>query len=160
MAFYLMHSAGKYLLVYDADCGACTRFRRIVEWLDVRERLDYMSLIQADELGLLDSIPAFRRHKSFHLISTSREIESASDAVLRLISLLPFGNFTDSLIRFSSPKSQQIVNFLYTTLSRLHSVGSCAYKTNAAGLIAETRELQELKDDKIGRRFAESPLLS
>jgi predicted DCC family thiol-disulfide oxidoreductase YuxK len=50
-------SSSKYILAYDADCGPCTKFRRIVDILDKYERIDFISLTKADEEGLLDNIP-------------------------------------------------------------------------------------------------------
>ena len=49
-----------YLLVYDADCGPCTKFKRAVDWLDKYNHLRYASLVDADACGLLNSIP---KHK-------------------------------------------------------------------------------------------------
>ncbi len=115
------------MLVYDADCGPCSIFKSGVDWLDLYNRLRFISLADADEQGLLNSIPRWRRHKSFHIISPGDKISSGANAIPILLAILPFGRFASSLIlRF--PPGRHIVNFLYSTLSRLHDTGSCSYK--------------------------------
>ncbi len=117
----------KYLLVYDTDCGPCNRFRNAVDWLDKYNRLEYVSLHGADELGLLDRIPKNRRHRSFHLISPAGKLSSGSYAIPILVTLFPLGRCSAALIN-KAPRGQNIVNFVYTTLSRLHDDGSCSYQ--------------------------------
>jgi predicted DCC family thiol-disulfide oxidoreductase YuxK len=114
----------KYLLVYDSDCGPCTRFKNVISWLDKYKHLEYSSLARADELNLLYQIPKTRRFSSFHLISPQGEISSGSFAIPNLIELLPLGRVVTALIR-KIPRGQSVVSFIYTTLSRLHGVGSC-----------------------------------
>ncbi len=91
----------KHVLVYDKDCGNCSRLKRIVNSLDAHRRLDCLSLVEADESGLLDSVPRSRRHRSFHLIYPGGRVISGSAAVAELVSLPMF--------------------------SRLHDSGSCSY---------------------------------
>jgi predicted DCC family thiol-disulfide oxidoreductase YuxK len=57
-------SSSKYILAYDANCGPCTKFKRIVDILDKYERIDFISLTKADQEGLLGSIPVRQRYKS------------------------------------------------------------------------------------------------
>ncbi len=116
----------KHVLVYDKDCGSCSRFKRIVNLLDGRKRLDYLSLTEADEYGLLDPVPRSRRHRSFHLVYPGGRVISGSAAVPELISLLPSGRVASFLIR-QAPGGRKIVNLIYTTFSRLHDSGSCSY---------------------------------
>jgi len=73
-------SSYKNILAYDADCGPCTKFKRIVDILDKCERIDFISLTKADQEGLLDKIPVHQRFKSFHLIFPQGETKSGSDA--------------------------------------------------------------------------------
>jgi predicted DCC family thiol-disulfide oxidoreductase YuxK len=82
-------SSSKYILAYDANCGPCTKFRRIVDILDKYERIDFISLTKADREGLLDEIPVHQRYKSFHLIPPKGEPKSGSDAILELVAILP-----------------------------------------------------------------------
>jgi len=116
----------KHVLVYDKDCGNCSRFKRVVSTLDAHKRLDYLSLVEADEYRLLDSIPRSRRHRSFHLIYREGRVISGSAAVPELISLLPSGRAVSFLIR-RAPGGRKIVNLIYSMFSRLHDTGSCSY---------------------------------
>ena len=127
----------KHVLVYDKDCGSCSRFKRIVNFLDGHKRLDYLSLTEADEYGLLDPVPRSRRHRSFHLIYPGGRVTSGSAAVPELISLLPSGRAASFLIR-QAPGAKKIVNLIYTTFSRLHDSGSCSYP-DASGFQEDER---------------------
>ena len=42
-------SSSRYILAYDADCGPCTRFAHIVNSLDKNEKIDFISLVVADQ---------------------------------------------------------------------------------------------------------------
>jgi predicted DCC family thiol-disulfide oxidoreductase YuxK len=119
-----------YLLAYDADCGPCTRFKCLVDFLDAYHKIDFLSLTDADEHGLLNRIPKSRRFESFHLISSTNEyIQSGSDALLDLIGLFPLGRAISKIIIFF-PGGKQLVKFLYYTFSRLHNSSSCHLNDN------------------------------
>jgi predicted DCC family thiol-disulfide oxidoreductase YuxK len=122
----------KHVLVYDKDCGNCSRFKRIVDSLDAHRRLNFLSLVDADESGLLDSVPRSRRHSSFHLIYPGGRVISGSAAVPELASLLPCGRGVSFLI-CEAPGGRKIVNLIYSMFSRLHDSGSCSYP-DASGL--------------------------
>lgn len=115
------------VLVYDADCGPCTRFKDAISFLNRRKRIDFIPLIEADRNGLLNQIPQSLRFKSFHLISPAGEIRSGEDAVIDLIKLLPVGN-TISKIIVSAPFGIQMIKFIYSKLSRLYDSSSCRVK--------------------------------
>ena len=118
-------SSSKYILAYDADCGPCTRFKRIVDILDKYEKIDFICLTKADQEGLLDRIPAHQRYKSFHLIFPNGEAKSGSEALLELIAILPGGKIL-SLIINHFPGGKQAVGSIYKRFSRLHDRGSCS----------------------------------
>ena len=118
--------SSKYLLVYDADCGPCTKFKDAADFLDTYGRLDFVSLIEADELGLLDKIPASLRHRSFHLISPNWDIQGGASALPSLIELFPSGRLISKLIT-SAPGGRRLLASVYSTFSRLHDSGSCRY---------------------------------
>lgn len=99
----------------------------MVDWLDGHDRLGYLPLIDADEHGLLYSLPQIRRHASFHLILPEGKIRSGSDAIPDLLALLPLGRIAVFLIR-SVPGGMRCVSFVYSTFSRLHNTGSCTFK--------------------------------
>jgi predicted DCC family thiol-disulfide oxidoreductase YuxK len=116
-----------YVLVYDADCGPCTRFKDAISILDRHKRIDFFPLIEADRIGFLNQIPQSIRFKSFHLISPTGKIRSGENAVIDLIELLPLGH-TISKIIVSAPYGIQMIKFIYSKLSRLHDSSSCRVK--------------------------------
>jgi predicted DCC family thiol-disulfide oxidoreductase YuxK len=120
-------SSSKYILAYDANCGPCTRFRRIVDILDKYEKIDFISLTKADQEGLLDKIPVHQRYKSFHLILPKGETKSGCEALLELIAILPGGRIISPII-INFPGGKKSVCFIYKTFSRLHDRGSCSIK--------------------------------
>jgi predicted DCC family thiol-disulfide oxidoreductase YuxK len=118
--------SSRYILAYDADCGPCTRFRHAVDIFDIYQKIDFISLIEADQKGLLDRIPPSMRYKSFHLIFPNREeVKSGSDALIKLIAILPGGSLIFPIINHF-PGGKQIVHFIYTRFSRLHDGASCS----------------------------------
>jgi predicted DCC family thiol-disulfide oxidoreductase YuxK len=104
--------SSRFILVYDADCCPCTRFRHAVDIFDIYQKIDFISLIETDQKGLLDKIPAFMRYKSFHLIFPDREeVKSGSDALIKLIVILPGERvIPQSLITFLE-KSRLYISF-------------------------------------------------
>jgi predicted DCC family thiol-disulfide oxidoreductase YuxK len=114
----------------------------VVDWLDRYNHLSYTSLVRGDELGLLNSIPTNRRHKSFHLISPEGEISSGTSAIPNLLALLPLGGVAASLL-FLIPPGRSVVDFIYSTFARLHDSGSCSYKSSAVLSFTEVRKLEE-----------------
>jgi predicted DCC family thiol-disulfide oxidoreductase YuxK len=116
-----------HILAYDVDCGPCTRFKRIVELLDARHRIDFLSLHKADKLGLLKGIPRPMRYTSFHLICQDGEILSGADGLVRLVAILPLGNQISKLIALT-PGGEWMIKLLYKTFSRLHNSPTCGTK--------------------------------
>jgi predicted DCC family thiol-disulfide oxidoreductase YuxK len=122
--------SSKYILAYDADCGPCTRFRHAVDIFDIYQKINFISLAEADQKGLLDKIPASMRYKSFHLIFPNRdEVKTGSDALIKLIAILPGGRVIFPIINYL-PGGKWIVHFVYTRFSRLHDRGSCSINNN------------------------------
>src|SRR2546422_9826255 len=120
----------KYHLAYDVDCGPCRRFKEMVNFMDPRERIDFLSLEEADDLGLLDEVPRRKRHTSFHLISPAGEVESGAEAIPSVIDFFPLGElFSKGL---SAPGWRTMVAGVYSVLSRLHDSGSCTYQSALA----------------------------
>ena len=118
-------SSSKYILAYDANCGPCTKFKRIVDILDKYERIDFISLTKADQERLLDKIPVHQRYKSFHLIFPNGDSKSGSDALLELIAILPGSKILSPIINYF-PGGKKAVQFIYKRFSRLHDRGSCS----------------------------------
>jgi predicted DCC family thiol-disulfide oxidoreductase YuxK len=116
-------------MAYDAGCGPCTKFRRVIEFLDTHGAIDFVSLSEANEMGLLDAIPERLRFRSFHLISPAGSLDSGADALPGLIRLLPTGWLTSEFI-FSTPGVRRLVTFAYSSLSRMHDRSSCGPEEN------------------------------
>ncbi|HKW05923.1 MAG TPA: DCC1-like thiol-disulfide oxidoreductase family protein [Nitrososphaerales archaeon] len=115
-----------FLLIYDSDCGPCTRFKRIIEFLDTHDRFRYESLVRSDKLGLLNSIPMAERHRSFHLISPEGRVSSGALAIPALLCQLPLGGIASTLVT-KAPGGIRLVGLVYSTFSRLHEGSSCNY---------------------------------
>jgi predicted DCC family thiol-disulfide oxidoreductase YuxK len=113
----------EYSVAYDADCGPCTRFIQAVDFLDAYHRVDFISLVEADELGLLDGVPLSRRYRSMHLVSPQGDVWSGADALPTLIRLLPTGSVFSKIIT-SVPGAMPVASFIYSTFARLHDMGS------------------------------------
>lgn len=116
-----------YTIVYDADCGPCTRFKDTISILDRHKRIDFVPLIEADSIGFLDQIPQPLRFRSFHLISPADEIRSGEDAIIDLIELLPLGHIISKIIA-SIPYGIQMTKLIYLRFSKLHDSSSCHVK--------------------------------
>ena len=114
-------------LVYDSDCGPCTRFRDVVGFLDAQNVMGYLGLDEAERAGILDRIPPSRRHRSFHLVTDGGDAWSGAEALAPLAALLP-GGAPLSFILSRSPRASSCAAFVYGVFSRLHDAGSCAYE--------------------------------
>ena len=99
----------------------------MVDTFDVLNKIDFISLTKADEIGLLNRIPVSLRYKSFHLIFPNGDVKSGDEAVVDLIALLPMGGINSALINYI-PWLKYMVRFAYQRLSTLHDLGSCRYK--------------------------------
>ncbi|MFL6433953.1 MAG: thiol-disulfide oxidoreductase DCC family protein [Nitrososphaeraceae archaeon] len=124
-------SLSRYILAYDADCGSCTRFAHVVDSLDKSEIIDFISIILADQKGLLDRISPPLRYKSFHLILPNGEVKSGSEALVELIAILPGGKIISPIVNYF-PGGKPFVSFIYNSFSRRHDMGSCNTGNNNA----------------------------
>lgn len=116
----------RYTMVYDADCGPCTRFRDAVSFLDSRHRMEYTGINEAEGAGLLDALPLSARHRSFHLVFPDGRVVSGADALPGLTGLLPGGSVPSFLLG-SSTVVFSAAAFVYSVFARLHETGSCSY---------------------------------
>ena len=118
--------APEFVLAYDANCGPCSGFRAVVELLDARRRIRFVSLRAAEESGLLDGIASASRYASFHLIRSEssapweERLWSGSEALLPVVRLLsPWGRAISRIVQ-NTPGGSRAVSFLYSALSRSH----------------------------------------
>jgi predicted DCC family thiol-disulfide oxidoreductase YuxK len=124
--------APEFVLAYDANCGPCSRFKAVVELLDARRRIGFVSLEVAERSGLLASVAPASRYASFHLVRSAADgardmgLWSGSEAVLPLVrTLSPWGRAMSRIVE-STPGGLEAVSFVYSTLARLHRVCSVA----------------------------------
>ena len=115
-----------YSLVYDSDCGPCTRFRNAVGFLDAKGRMEYMGLEEAEGAGKLDPVEKERRWASFHLVSPEGDVWSGASALPRVAALLPCGGPVSAFL--GSRPVFPVASFVYSALSRLHDAGSCSFR--------------------------------
>ena len=113
-----------YILAYDSECGPCRRFKSVVDFFDVSHQIDFTSLTDADDFGLLSKVPQPLRYKSFHLIFPNGDIQSGAEALLEVISLFPLGHRISKLLTLI-PGYKGVISFVYAALSRSHDHGSC-----------------------------------
>jgi predicted DCC family thiol-disulfide oxidoreductase YuxK len=127
----MVGSMQDFLLAYDASCGPCSRFKGLVEFLDARRRIAFVSLEEADKSGALEGVPPSLRYRSFHLLRPREGrvdgggVRSGSDALLPLLRLLPGGDLAARFVE-AAPGAEGAVSFAYSALSRLHDTGSCS----------------------------------
>ena len=120
------------MLAYDDGCGPCTKFKALIEFVDVRRRIRFVSLRQADGTGALSSVEPSMRYRSFHLAMSGEAVLSGSDALLPLMRLLsPMGALAWTSLE-SIPGLRRSVSFLYSTVSRLHGRAACASEASRA----------------------------
>jgi len=75
------------MLVFKVHFGIRCRLQPLLrdlgyDILDKYEKIDFMSLTEADQKGMLDVIPAPLLYESFHLIFPNGEAKSGSEVLL------------------------------------------------------------------------------
>jgi predicted DCC family thiol-disulfide oxidoreductase YuxK len=82
--------APRATLIYDSNCGSCTRFAKLVGRLDLRRRLVFVSLYDPVIEARLRPKLGEAYDKSFHLeLEPDGKVVSGEDALEYLASLLP-----------------------------------------------------------------------
>lgn len=82
-------AASRATLLYDADCGFCTRAARAIARLDRGGQLTLAPIVSAAGNLLLGDLPEAERLDSWHLVEASGRRSSADTAVGPLCRLLP-----------------------------------------------------------------------
>lgn len=119
------------MMAYDADCGACTRFKSAVAILDIHRETDFVPLSTADESGLLEGVPVNLRYRSFHLLLPGKQVLSGADALPELIRLFPAGRACSKMIT-GAPGGRKAMTFVYSAFSKLHDASSCRHRPTRA----------------------------
>jgi predicted DCC family thiol-disulfide oxidoreductase YuxK len=90
--------APDHLILYDADCGFCTRaLDQIMRW-DRRGRLRAIAIASPEGQRLLASVPPSERLDSWHLVGPGGELSSAGAAAPRVLRLLRGGALAAALL--------------------------------------------------------------
>ena len=111
------------VLAYDASCGPCSKFRAVVGFFDVRSRIAFLDIGDADRAGLLNSVPQAHRYASFHIVTPQGTmagavgVVSGQGAILSLVGALS-APAAKVVGRVSALEAA--IRFGYSTLSRLH----------------------------------------
>jgi predicted DCC family thiol-disulfide oxidoreductase YuxK len=97
----MRRSAGAVYLLYDADCGPCTEFKRLVKDLDLRHKINPVPLQRDFAYELVRTEMTHEEMmRSMHVVyhdahSVEREDEhkifSGGDALMELIRFFPLG---------------------------------------------------------------------
>jgi len=82
---------GRWLVLYDADCGVCNVLMSLLLRWDRAALLRPLALQHADAGDLLAELTVAERMASWHLISPSGRRRSGGDALPALLALLPLG---------------------------------------------------------------------
>lgn len=127
---------GAAYLLYDADCGPCTRFKNIIVRLDPKHRLIPIPLQSGTAYELVRSeMTRAEMMRAVHIVySTSRSIEptgergrvfNAGDALIQLIRLLPLGSYAYWVAVHFRP-FRTLIRWLYYRVAELRAISlSC-----------------------------------
>ena len=116
--------SNQYLVAYDIDCGPCRKFKQIVDYLDLYNKIDFLSLNEANSKGMLKPVPEHLRFQSFHLVFPNGRVLSGADALFDLIGILPAGIYLTKLIR-KIPYHKSLVIYIYKKFAQLRNYSSC-----------------------------------
>jgi len=134
----------KPTLVFDSRCSPCGRFKSAISFLDARRKMRYVSLEGAEMEGLLYSLPAGQRRRSFHLLSPDGRTRSGPAAFPELARLLPGGRLSAALLERSVPASRA-AQWIYLVFSRLHGSGACSYRRPGSASMSISMSMRDAK---------------
>lgn len=110
------------IVLYDAACDSCARFKRALGFFDAYRRSCLKSLKQADEEGMLAGVSPPMRFRSFHIVFLGGRVRSGAKALPYLVGLFPLGGVAAKLIRVA-PFSK-LLGFTCVVVPRQHENGS------------------------------------
>ena len=108
------------VLVYDAGCGACSRFKGLVSFFDAAGNIGYVPLVDADREGLLDAVPESLRFLSMHFVGSDMSVRSGSEAVPGILQMLPLGSIPSAFLGRTGI-GRRLAKIAYGSASRLRS---------------------------------------
>jgi len=113
--------------LYDADCGACSRFKGMASFLDAPHAVDFVSIEDAGRTGLLDNVPRSSWYSSSRMVAKDGTVTARGEALLALLSELPGCRFPSTALG-NLPHGKTSAEWFYGVLSRVHG-SSCAPNT-------------------------------
>jgi len=122
--------------LYDADCGACATFKRLVSFFDASHSVDFVPIDEAACRGLLEPVPRTQWYSSSRMLSPDGTIRSGGDALVALLARMPGGWLPFRAI-MALPHGPRSARWLYAVLSRLHG-GSCSQSSAPAMISRRT----------------------
>lgn len=138
------HGRAAALLIYDSNCGPCTRFAKAVKLLDVNRRVQLVTLTEADRRGLLDAVRPEERFRTSYLLRKPGSLEVGADYVPDLMAYLPGGGLLELAMKSWRPASS-FGRFVFGVLSRLHDAGSCVLQPQ--DYVAQAARVAEVISD-------------
>ncbi len=123
-------------LLYDADCGPCTRFKNLIVRLDITHKLMPISLRSSLAYELVRSEETREEMmQAFHIVYNTRSpivaserqdrIFIAGDALVQLIHLLPLGSVAYWVITYFGPL-RRLIQWFYPRMAELRAISvSC-----------------------------------
>ena len=133
--------SGRWVVLYDADCGFCTWTLSLLLRWDRAARLAPVALQRPEAAGALVELTPAERMASWHLISPSGERRSGGDALPPLLRALPGGRFPAAVFaRFPrlTARGYRLVAEHRSELSRLVPPGA---KQRAGQRVQEREQL-------------------
>jgi predicted DCC family thiol-disulfide oxidoreductase YuxK len=133
------HSADRWTVLYDDDCGVCRALLGVVLSADLRHRLRPVALQSAEADALLSDLTPEQRMASWHLISPNGVRRSAGAALPTLASLLPGGRLPSAGLAATPGLNRRGYEWVADHRSLLGRFTPASAKRRADRLIAERR---------------------
>ena len=123
-----MNSKKESFLLFDSDCGSCTRFASLVKRYCIGARIVLVPMTDTRSQSLVGgAIPKSMMFRSFHLVQIDdmgkKRISSAGDGLIRMIEHLPLGRHIAGFMS-RARLSRNIVDWTYLQASRIRR-GTC-----------------------------------
>ena len=77
------------VIIYDSECGLCTRFKKAVELIDFKNNIRFLSLHDSEVYLKYPELTPDECHEEVHLIKDSGAILKGSEAIDFLTTILP-----------------------------------------------------------------------
>jgi predicted DCC family thiol-disulfide oxidoreductase YuxK len=103
-------------VLFDQDCGICTKFARLLGAIDRKGRLELVPFHEARKRGLAKDLSEEEFEESFHAIDDGKTL-SGPQAIPAVLERLPLGWVPARAIR-NAPALQFVVDRMYHVVAR------------------------------------------